>query len=330
MSEQPQDGGKAKPRITAFDAVRQPDLAMRISGRQGWRQMLTWKRELLNAYDKARQFSSGHEVETFHGLVAEAHFRSWLSEFLPRRFGVTAGYIVSPGLPESERTPAFDVIIYDQINSPVLWAESHPDISPQGTCRAIPVEYVKAVIEVKSAFNSTSVSKAVEHLQDLKNVLGTENPDLPFKCHLPRGFTCWTVFFDLREEDRRSFAALDHLAPACAIRGYSGGVVLRGSGLEDVMTGQFGLGGSNCMNSLESAPDLTAGTCFSKFYDHGGHPLFPGERWYSQVSLSWSKVYFSIWPFHLLKMLNEDYSMQSLPSHYCLPQVGEPFPDEVK
>jgi hypothetical protein len=60
-------------------------------GTQGWRQLLTCKKELLDAFDRARQHSRAHEVETYHGIVAEAQFRNWLSDFLPKKYGVTAG-----------------------------------------------------------------------------------------------------------------------------------------------------------------------------------------------------------------------------------------------
>ena len=175
----------------AFKAVRDPDLAIHSPGHQGWQQLLNWKRELLSAYDRGLHYTRGHEVETYHGIVAEAHFRNWLSEFLPKKFGVTAGYIISQCAPAEEKTPAVDVIIYDQMESPLLWAEGHPDVSPSGKMRAFPAEYVRAVIEVKAAINTTSAKKAVEHLFDLEPLLAVDDPTATFKCYLPVGFTCW-------------------------------------------------------------------------------------------------------------------------------------------
>src|SRR5262249_16659195 len=104
----------------------------RVLGTQGWQQLLTCKKERLDAFDRARQHSRPQEVETYHGIVAEAQFRNWLSEFLPKKYGVTAGYVISQGASERDKLPAFDVIIYDQLESPVLWIESHPDVSPLG------------------------------------------------------------------------------------------------------------------------------------------------------------------------------------------------------
>jgi hypothetical protein len=131
---------------------------------QGWRQFLTSRQEILDAYDRAKERAKSHETETHHGRVAEAQFRTWLSGFLPKKYGVTSGYIVSPGLGHDQKTPHYDVIIYDSQNSPVLWIEGDPDRSEQGRSIAIPVEYVRCVLEVKSRFSSSTAADAIEHL----------------------------------------------------------------------------------------------------------------------------------------------------------------------
>src|SRR5262245_34828011 len=138
---------------------------------QGWEQLLTGRREILDAYDRARQQARAHEVETYHGKVAEAAFRKWLAEFLPKRYAVTSGYIVSPGLRSTDKAPHFDVIIYDHLESPVLWVEDNPDSSKQGRSLAIPVEHVRSVLEVKSAFCAKSAKDAIEHLTDLSPLM---------------------------------------------------------------------------------------------------------------------------------------------------------------
>lgn len=124
---------------------------------QGWKQILTARDDLLSAYDRARKQARAHEVETFHGRVAEAEFRRWLAGFLPKRYGVTSGYIISPGMDGNCKAPHFDVIIFDQLESPVLWIEDHSDASPQGRSRAIPVEFVQCVLEVKASFSAENV-----------------------------------------------------------------------------------------------------------------------------------------------------------------------------
>lgn len=133
---------------------------------QGWRQFLTGRKEILDAYDKAREHAKAHETETYHGRVAEGAVRKWLAGFLPKRYGVTSGYIVSPGLASNVKLPHFDVIIYDQIESPVLWLEDNSDNSAQGRSLAVPVEYVLAVLEVKSNFAPREVTDRCDCQQD--------------------------------------------------------------------------------------------------------------------------------------------------------------------
>src|ERR1019366_2487940 len=120
----------------------------------GWKQFLTSRKHMLDAFDDARTKAKAHEVETYQGEVAEAKFREWLSDFLPKRYGVTSGYIVTQRIGSVQTLPHFDVIIYDALNSPVLWIERHPDASRSGSSRAIPAEHVLGVLEVKSSLNS--------------------------------------------------------------------------------------------------------------------------------------------------------------------------------
>ncbi|WP_354066846.1 DUF6602 domain-containing protein [Chryseobacterium limigenitum] len=73
---------------------------------------------MLAAYDIAKDQESNRQVKTRHGLVSESQFRKWLSEFLPKRYGVTSGFIISPGISNSEQMVHYDVIIYDQLLLP--------------------------------------------------------------------------------------------------------------------------------------------------------------------------------------------------------------------
>jgi hypothetical protein len=85
---------------------------------------------MLHAYEVARTQASAQEVEAHHGSVAEGESRRWLVDFLPKRYGVTSGYVVSQQLSANEqKLPHYDVIVYDALNSPVLWVEGNPDKS---------------------------------------------------------------------------------------------------------------------------------------------------------------------------------------------------------
>jgi hypothetical protein len=207
---------------------------------QGWKQFLTSRKEMLDAFDRAREKAKAHEVETYHGKVAEAEFRKWLSGFLPKRYGVTAGYLVSQGIKSPMKAPHFDVIIYDALNSPVLWVEEDPDVSISGRSMAIPAEYVLGVLEVKAALTSTTVQSAVEHLHDLAPLMkGVDDPSERYKLHLPQQFFCGLVFFELRKEHEYSESALTNALSGIGLRGFIGGIVLRGEGHTQPTSGRL-------------------------------------------------------------------------------------------
>ena len=179
---------------------------------QGWKQFLASRKEMLDAFDSARAKGDIHEVRTFHGNVAEAQVRRWLKSFLPKRYGVTSGYILSPGLSEYQKVPHYDVIIYDQLESPILWIEDSPDKSEGGQSLAIPVEHVRCVIEVKSSLSASTMKAAMEHLGDLSPLLtSVDSPDERYKLHLLPVFTCGAIFFELRDEHKSEEGILSRL-----------------------------------------------------------------------------------------------------------------------
>jgi hypothetical protein len=194
----------------------------------GWRQILTARQEILNKYDVAREQARIRKVETLHGNVLEAAVREWLAGFLPKRYGVTSGFVVSPAISSSEKAPHFDVIIYDQLESPILWVEDNADASGQGKSMAIPVEHVRGVLEVKSSFSSGNVKEAIAHLAELRPFMeALDDPEERYKLHLPDDFFCGLLFAELRKENDYSEAALSALIDGASLRGFYGGLVLR-------------------------------------------------------------------------------------------------------
>jgi hypothetical protein len=209
-----------------------------VMGTQGWRQFLTNRTEMLTSFDKARVHSAADEVETDHGRVAEAEFRKWLEEFLPKRFAVTSGYILSQGKSERDKLPHYDVIIYDQLESPVLWIKDNPDQSQAGLSKAIPCEYVNAVIEVKSTLDSTTASMVADHLYDLETLLSdVDNSAAKYKRYLPEDVVLLAVFFECRLQNPKE--ALNKLNRLIRLRGYMGGIVLRGTNQFADIAGQL-------------------------------------------------------------------------------------------
>ncbi len=60
----------------------------------------------------------------------------------------------------------------------------------------LPCEYVRALIEVKSTFDSAMATKATNHLYDLESLLnGVDEPTTRYKRYLPENVILSTVFF---------------------------------------------------------------------------------------------------------------------------------------
>jgi hypothetical protein len=277
---------------------------------QGWKQFLTAKKEMLDAYDKAKQQDEAHEIRTYRGIVAEAEFRKWLSSFLPTRYGITAGYIISQGQRDNVKAPHFDVIIYDQLESPVLWVETHPDLSNAGSSRAIPAEYVGGVIEVKSSFSSSSTEQAMEHLADLKPLMaGVDNSNERYKMYLPPAFFCSVVFFELSKKQEFSGVALRKLTPSERFRGFYGGVILRGEGLPPEQSGRI--------NPLHSKTPLTeTDDDRDSLLKLGMSSVKIGDDSYFGTLLMWNETHFGQFAFDLIALLNGTYDVGRLSSFH--------------
>lgn len=275
---------------------------------QGWLQFLNTKTEMLNAFDKAKGDDSAHKTHTHRGRVAEAVFREWLSNFLPQKYGVTSGYIVPQTLTPDTGLPHFDVIIYDKLESPVLWIESHPDLSSSGRSKGIPSEYVRAVIEVKSSFNSRNVSKAVTHLLELSPLLADEDaPNERYKKYLCPNFFCSTVFFELRKKDEKNFVALKKFIGIMNLRGFSDGLILRGEGLPENSSGRL-----IRLKSLDKEP-IKPQKGKSMLGGINSIPIEENLAW----GLLWMETDFSMFAFDLLATLNGTYMPGMLSSLYA-------------
>lgn len=274
----------------------------------GWKQFLIARAEILAAYDNAKIHSEKREVKVRQGIVAEAEFRRWLSNFLPKRYGVTSGYIISQGLPNSEHLIHYDVIIYDQLESPVLWVDGSADSSGLGSYLAIPVEYVCGVIEVKSSLNKKSAQKAVAQLAKLKPLLRQIDPtEQPSKLYLPKNFFCAIVFFELRKEHEMEFSALDELVEGADLRGYYGGYILRGETLDQYSSGRLSL-------IREEKESVTYNESMLFWANSKSKKLGNGQ--YFKVLLQYSESHFSEFAFDVIAMLKGTYHPHVMSSMY--------------
>jgi hypothetical protein len=205
-------------------------------GTQGWKPFLAEKHDLVRMYYSAAEKVSSRPIKTEAGNVAEGVFRSWIQGFLPSRYGVASGFIISSGELDNVPLKHFDVIIYDKLNSPQLWRDGNPDRSAQGAHRPIPIEHVLCVLEVKSTFTKKAAKKAVRQLTDLVPYVGIEPPGDPYPKSLPTGFVSGVVFFRASSSDDTRL--LDHLN-APQLPGFFGGIVL--SETEDPYCEESGL-----------------------------------------------------------------------------------------
>ena len=248
-------------------------------------------------------------------MVAEAEFRKWLEAFLPKRYGVTPGYVISTGIPNTERAPHFDMIIYDKLDSPVLWVEDQPDASSQGRSLAIPVEHVKSVLEVKSAFSSATVKAAADHLGDLSPLMG--GPDglsERYKVHLPPSFCCGMVFFDLRGDAQFDATALGRIIPCIQYRGFFGGLILRGEGHVDQMSARISVLRSETAIEGTIEPDkesLLKGSPMSQ-------SIKVADNLHFGSMLMWSESAFSQFAFDLIALMQGTYKSGYVSSFYGL------------
>lgn len=244
--------------------------------------------------------------------MAEAQFRVWLNSFLPKRYSVTSGYIVSPGLKSTDITPHYDVIIFDQLESPILWVEDNPDHSSQGSSLAIPVEHVKGVLEVKSIFSSKSVGEAMEHLKDLLPLMGgLDEPSDRYKLHLGPSFCCGLIFFDLKSDSQFSKAALKKINLGRELRGFFGGIVLRGEGHTKPLTGTLSL--------LQSKTPIEGTIRQNKqsLLNMGmSQSVQIAENLHLSSMISWSESEFSRFAFDLLAMIQDKYEVGRLSSFH--------------
>lgn len=99
------------------------------------------------------------------GQEAERVLRDFLAGHLPKRFGVTAGFVLDPANQVSRQQ---DVIIYDALNCPVYLASDDAAI--------IPADNVAAVIEVKSALNSAQLQDGLQKIASVKALKKTVRP----------------------------------------------------------------------------------------------------------------------------------------------------------
>jgi len=271
-----------------------------LTGTQGWEEFISSKEEMLAQYDRAKTKQLNRPIQVNAGRVAEAEFRKWLSNFLPKKYGVTSGYVISQGFTDEQKLLHYDVIIYDQLNSPILWVESNPDNSEQGSIRAIPAEYVHGILEVKSTMSMKSCKEAVKKLDELKPLLEkNDEDDIRYRKFFPPNFMMGIIFFELLKKDQKDIGMLDILMTKDFYKGYMSALVLRGEGLKTINSGmilQLGGKGELLNDQKHSDSLLVPPTPYSISI-----PIENEE--YLTTLLYWAASMFSMYVFGMLGMM---------------------------
>ena len=183
--------------------------------------------KLLGDYDKAKRQTVDDSVKTDHGDIGEILARRWLETFLPKRFGVCKGHIITTNLGFRGPLEDWDVLIYDALESPVLFTRGVMD-SGATERRAIPIEHVRAVLEVKATLTPANAKKCSDKLLKIQQHIG-QNQSANYPEYLCRPFGSAVVFFETKVESFAEYRrALDELTVLYQhnIR-FMGGLVLR-------------------------------------------------------------------------------------------------------
>lgn len=194
-------------------------------GMHGWREFHRNRKDILAEFDRLREITQNRPVQTAHGQGVEAYLRKWLSEFLPKKWAVTSGYVIPVLYKDNIKLYHYDIIIYDCLNAPVLWTEGNQDDSAQGKSRAIPAKYVAAILEVKSRLSRRSVQDMVNKMMEIDR----------FKDQLPDTFFSSGIFVELREEDNGQSAILESMIQFGGVHRFMGAMVLRYEGDESAI-----------------------------------------------------------------------------------------------
>jgi hypothetical protein len=328
-------------------------------GQHGWREFYRNRKNILDEFDKILEQTANRPIQVAHGQGVEAYLRKWLSEFLPKKYGITSGYIIPDLYDDSGKIYHYDIIIYNRLDAPVLWTEGNEDNSEQGKYRAIPARHVIAVYEVKSRLTKSNVSKSLDKLSQTKDFSDQLNPL----------YSCGVIFIELKESDNNRESIIKELIKGKDVFGFSGGMVLRYEG-DDTCTALINIfdveqteenKNNRCQPLAKPIDDLniylTEDGSLQIAEKGGGGKLVGSSKnsWYmskeysvifnegnKSVYLTWSRSNFSDFCIDLLRTLEglqcndktprfgqifDSIERKKAPTQSATPEKGKPFLD---
>lgn len=201
----------------------------------GWKRFELNRRKILANYDLAKFENRDRPLQTEHGVIAESTLRKWLSSFLPERYGITSGFIIPPILEDNNyKSYHYDIIIYDKLDSPVIWEGDDSDKNKFGQNKAIPAQKVLAVFEVKASLTDKSSKDVLIKLNELNDI----------RRFLPKNFFRGVIFIELESGSSKKLKRVKNLISdnrtivdlGCILR-YNNDLNSEVSGLIDKFTG---------------------------------------------------------------------------------------------
>lgn len=208
--------------------TREKFMENKCYGSYGWKEFNQNRDNILNEFDRVKALIERRPVKTAHGVAVEAFIRDWLAEYLPKKYAVTSGYVIPDVFDFDYKLYHYDIIIYNKLESPILWVEGNLDDSESGKSRAIPAKYVVAIYEVKSTLDKKNATDSITKLKEINS----------FATHLPPNFCSGSIFIELKKENVSKQNILSELFQGNKVPGYWGGVILRCE-IDPSMTGLF-------------------------------------------------------------------------------------------
>ena len=169
---------------------------------------------------------------------------------------------------------------------------------------------------MKSRFSGSSVKEAIKHLYEMQCLMqGVDCSWEKYKLYLPQDFFCSIVFFELRKPEARSREVLNHIAEGIKnLRGFTGGLILRGEGHTKEVTGKIDL-----LKSKRPIESDLKGKEHSLLKDSTmADSIKIRDNLHFAPGLTWNGSNFSRFAFDLVAYLQGTYEVGRLSSFHAL------------